>query len=273
MHDLPDIRKYFIPFQPTAGKSSSDVIYTEILPHIHLSRYIYCYWELKTIHPLKTPFHYKVVADACTDIFFDANDPEDMQVMGFATKYTEFPLGKQFHYIGIRFLPAVFPLLFRIRGNELTGRVEGLDGVLPQMFRTLLPYLSHERTFLQYKDVFDPYFLRIINDRNVRIDHRFFNALDIILKKQGTLYVQEELDTGISPRQLRRLFEFYIGSTPKTFSKVIRFQNILNAKPSVQSLRENKLFFDAGYYDQSHFIKDFKVMYGATPSIALKSGK
>ena len=70
---------------------------------------------------------------------------------------------------------------------------------------------------------------------------------------------------GISPRQLRRLFDFYIGSSPKTFSQVIRFQNILNAKPSAESLRKNKLFFDAGYYDQAHFIKEFKTMYGQTP--------
>lgn len=36
------------------------------------------------------------------------------------------------------------------------------------------------------------------------------------------------------------------------------------AKPSMQSLKQNRLFFDAGYYDQSHFIKDFKDFYGIT---------
>jgi transcriptional regulator GlxA family with amidase domain len=80
--------------------------------------------------------------------------------------------------------------------------------------------------------------------------------------------VEKELDTGLSARQLRRLFDFYIGDTAKTFAKVVRFQNILNAKPSTQSLRQNKLFFDAGYYDQAHFIKEFKNFYGVTPSKA-----
>ena len=82
------------------------------------------------------------------------------------------------------------------------------------------------------------------------------------------LNVETDLNTGISPRQLRRLFEFYIGDSAKTFSQVVRFQNILRAKPSSQSLRQNKLFFDVGYYDQAHFVKEFKNFYGVTPSKA-----
>ena len=77
------------------------------------------------------------------------------------------------------------------------------------------------------------------------------------------------MDTGISQRQLRRMFDFYIGDSPKTFAKVVRFQNILMSKPSVQSLKSNKLFYDIGFFDQAHFIKDFKYMYGLTPTIAL----
>ena len=63
-------------------------------------------------------------------------------------------------------------------------------------------------------------------------------------------------------------FEYYIGDTAKTFSKVVRFQHVLNAKPSSDSLRKSKLFYDAGYYDQAHFIKEFRNFYGVTPSKA-----
>jgi AraC-like DNA-binding protein len=92
--------------------------------------------------------------------------------------------------------------------------------------------------------------------------------MDIIVKSAGMAHLESNINTGISARQLRRLFEYYVGDTPKTFSKIIRFQQILRAKPSVQSLRQNKLFFDAGYYDQAHFIKEFKTLYGITPAKA-----
>jgi AraC-like DNA-binding protein len=100
------------------------------------------------------------------------------------------------------------------------------------------------------------------------MDSRFQNALSIILENFGVVNLKTDLDIGLSQRQLRRYFEFYVGDTAKTFSQVVRFQNILNAKPSTQSLRQNKVFFDLGYYDQAHFIKEFKNFYGVTPSKA-----
>jgi AraC-like DNA-binding protein len=49
---------------------------------------------------------------------------------------------------------------------------------------------------------------------------------------------------------------------------VVRFQNILKAKPSNQNPKHQDLFFDLGYYDQSHFIKEFKKFHGVTPNQA-----
>ena len=89
-------------------------------------------------------------------------------------------------------------------------------------------------------------------------DPRFFKSLRLIFEKKGYLDTELDLDTGLSPRQLRRIFNYYIGTTTKTFSNVVRFQHILNAKPSSESLKDNKLYYDVGFFDQAHFIKNFK---------------
>ena len=120
----------------------------------------------------------------------------------------------------------------------------------------------------QIQKTFDSYFINLIENTTFDNDSRLYNAIEKILQEFGVLNIEQDLNTGISQRQLRRLFEFYIGDTAKTFAKVVRFQNILRAKPSSQSLRQNKLFFDVGYYDQAHFIKEFKNFYGVTPSKA-----
>ncbi|RDK83532.1 helix-turn-helix domain-containing protein [Marinirhabdus gelatinilytica] len=105
-------------------------------------------------------------------------------------------------------------------------------------------------------------------NQDLKYDYRFLNSLYLIFQKKGYLVTEKDLDQGLSPRQLRRIFNFYIGTTAKSFCNVVRFQHILHAKPSKQSLKENKLYYDVGFFDQAHFIKNFKTFYGVTPSEA-----
>ncbi|MEL6824118.1 MAG: DUF6597 domain-containing transcriptional factor, partial [Calditrichota bacterium] len=104
-----DIRNLYTPIQPTVKQTADRVSYREFLPDASLQSFIYCYWELKTSQPLKEAFNYRVVADGCIDIFFSLDKPTDNFVMGFCREYTEFELDSSFHYIGIRFLPTMFP--------------------------------------------------------------------------------------------------------------------------------------------------------------------
>lgn len=268
MNFTTEIRSLYKPVQPTVRQSADNVIYTEFLPDIKLQPFLYCYWQLKTTQELSEQFNYRVVADGCIDIYFELNNPQENYVMGFCKKFTEFPLGHTFNYVGLRFLPTMFPQLFRINAMELSNRYEYLQLVVPYLSNFISNNFHEKQKQEEIKVLLDNYFLELIKKIEFDNDNRLYNAIDIILQNFGVLDVEKDLNTGISQRQLRRIFEFYVGDTAKTFSKVIRFQNILRAKPSKQSLGQNKLFFDAGYYDQSHFIKEFKNFYGVTPSKA-----
>ncbi|WP_257666412.1 helix-turn-helix domain-containing protein [Parapedobacter tibetensis] len=263
-----NIRNGYNPIQPTVRQSGESVIYVEVLPDLRLQPYIYCYWELKTKQPIKDPFTYRVVADGCIDIFFEPAQPLESFVMGFCKQYTEFELDNSFHYIGIRFLPTMFPQLFKTDASQLSNRTESLDAVVPPTAKFIAETFAPGQSITAIKPILDTYFLRHLSGISLDADPRLYGAIASIMQKSGVLNVETDIDTGISPRQLRRLFEYYIGDTAKTFSQVVRFQNILRAKPSMQSLRENKLFYDVGYYDQAHFIKEFKNFYGVTPSRA-----
>lgn len=265
---ITGIRQLYKPVQPTVKQPADHVVYTELFPHLQLQPFIYCYWELKTTQLLEAPFYYRVVADGCIDIFFELNRPEETYVMGFCKKYTEFPLDHSFHYVGIRFLPAMFPLLYGVDASVLTNRFIALDTVVPAIARFISGQFYPGLQTAQMKALLDQYFLQHLTRITLHTDNRLYEAIHIILEKEGVLNIETDLDTGISPRQLRRLFEFYIGDTAKTFSKVVRFQNVLRSQPPTQSLRHNKLFFDTGYYDQAHFIRDFKNFYGVTPGKA-----
>lgn len=268
MNFFSNIRNLYTPIQPTVKQSANDVSYFEFLPDPRLQDYIYCYWQLRTQVPLTDPFIYRVVADGCIDIFFELNNPSENFVMGFCRQYTEFPLENSFNYVGIRFFPTIFPQLFRVNASELSNRSLPLNEVVPQTGRFIEDQFRSAQKHAQIKSILDDYFLKHVASVSFENDHRMYKAIELILKNQGMIDVQKDLDTGVSHRQLQRIFEYYIGDTAKSFSKVVRFQNILKAKPSSQSLKKNKLFFDFGYFDQSHFIKEFKNFYGVTPSKA-----
>lgn len=263
-----DIRQLYKPLQPTVKQSADNVTYSEFLPDIPLQKFIYCYWQLKTTQKLSEQFNYRVVTDGCIDIYFELANPKENYVMGFCKKFTEFPLDSSFNYVGVRFLPTMFPQLFRINALELSNRYEHLHSVVPHLSDFISNHFNETQQQEEIKILLDKYFLELTAKTVFDDDNRLYGALGIILKNFGVIDIEKDLDTGISTRQLRRLFEFYIGDTAKTFSKVVRFQNILKAKPSNQSLGQNKLFSDAGYYDQSHFIKEFKNFYGVSPSKA-----
>lgn len=264
----PDLRQLYNPLQPTVKQTAEAVTYREILPDFQLQGMIYCYWQLKTTQTLSAPFTYRVVADGCIDIFFELDQPTENFVMGFCKKFTEFPLENSFHYIGVRFLPTMFPQLFQINAAELANQFQYLENVEPETARYITTHFHPQSTLEEIKTHLDDYFKQRVAKADFDFDPRLYGAIEIILRQAGVLEIQADLDTGISQRQLRRLFNFYIGDTPKTFANVVRFQNILRAKPSTQSLHRNKLFTEIGYYDQAHFIKEFKNFYGVTPTQA-----
>lgn len=264
------IQQLYQPVQPTVSAQDDEVVYQEYAPLPDLQPFVHCYWELQTQKPLENDFCYRVVADGCMDILLDVSQPAQSFAIGFATEYTEFPLPKSFHYRGIRFLPTAFPQLFQISAGELTNRFEPLELVLPTFALFLAAENNPQAAMRIWTDRLNLWLLHHLGKVELSTDRRVFKAIEHILLQQGTVNI-EQLDTGVSPRQLRRLFQYYVGDSPKTFSKVVRFQKMLQAKPSVQSLRQNKVFFDHGYFDQAHFIKEFRHYFGDTPGKAFPS--
>lgn len=266
------IRALFRPSQPSVENEARNlVLYTEIAPDSILENYVYCYWELKTNQPLGRSFSYRVVSDGCIDILLETSKADQSFITGFAPKFLAYDLGTSFHYIGVRFLPGGFPLLFDFSAVKLVNQFLPLEKFLPEMAERIAAKIKPAIRLSDVKLFFDRYLKDHLEGVKSTIDHdpRFFNAMAAILKANGNIDLHT-LDSGISERQLRRLFEHYFGDSPKVFAKVVRFQSVIRAKPTSQSLKSNKIFYDAGYYDQAHFIKEFKNFYGVTPAKALR---
>jgi AraC-like DNA-binding protein len=152
--------------------------------------------------------------------------------------------------------------------NELFGESLSLDNLFS---RDQLNYTSDKLSIAKN----DKEKLRIIEQLlidhlNLRSEDMLVNkALQYIYQSKGTMRMSElakKLNTSQSP--LEKRFRRIVGSSPKKFSSIVRVKNVLSA---LDQHTEEFTPFMAGYYDQAHFIKEFKTFTSETPEQYLKN--
>ncbi len=74
----------------------------------------------------------------------------------------------------------------------------------------------------------------------------------------------------LASRQLHRHFLKAIGVGPKHFAKVVQINAVVDSLTQGDALALNTLALDCGYYDQSHFIRDFQRYVGTNPMTFLQ---
>ena len=87
-------------------------------------------------------------------------------------------------------------------------------------------------------------------------------ALHYIHQSKGALRIADLADRlCISQSPLEKRFRKVVGASPKKFASIVRFRNILQGPTHSW----NDLIEKGSYFDQAHFIKDFKSFTGETP--------
>jgi AraC-like DNA-binding protein len=101
--------------------------------------------------------------------------------------------------------------------------------------------------------------------RAVQPDQLVLSALSLIHKSKGTIRIKDlaqQLFTSQSP--LEKRFRHAVGTSPKKFASIIRLKHAIQHFADNHSL--TALGYEAGFYDQAHFIKEFRSFTGETPA-------
>jgi AraC-like DNA-binding protein len=139
-------------------------------------------------------------------------------------------------------------------GAELSQRIAEADNLQHRIF-LLEHYLTE--------------FLLRFRRTEPRIDyaiHRLYYSASTLRPQD----IAEEL--ALSPRQFQRLIREAIGMGPKNFCLLTRFQQTVRELLLRKETDYLAIALDAGYFDQSHFIKEFKRFTQETPSSFLQEG-
>lgn len=160
----------------------------------------------------------------------------------------------------VRFAPQGAACL-GVSAASLTGQSVALDAILPApLVREASERLFEASDLAARIEVVQKLLLSLpfTSDRLVA---RAIERLTAEQEPKSVAEVAREL--GISERQLERRFRERVGVSPKRMASLQRFERALSRLPAARSLAQ--LAVDAGYYDQSHLIRDFRSHSGQAP--------
>lgn len=110
------------------------------------------------------------------------------------------------------------------------------------------------------------FFIDNLNDNLDYKRRKISEILHFCASKQSILTVDEICKSlKISYRSFHRIFTSEIGMCPKEYLEIIRFNRVCKLLNKFPDIEWTDLVYSCGYYDQSHFIRDFKSIMKCTP--------
>lgn len=214
------------------------------------------------------------VPDGCTDIIFHYDkESGDAGAYLYGSPLTPhaFELLEGYTYFGVRFLPGNSPITVDVStmadviNQVIPYKSIADDGRLPESIAVCPDFESQVALFL--RDYLRSQEKEEEKSSNFTLKQYLLNT---ILGCSGNIRIEKLAKcSGYSVRYINRIFKDEIGISPKTFSRIVRFQKCLNdmSENAVWNAEMDMepLLGDLGYSDQSHMIREFKEFSKRTP--------
>ncbi len=218
--------------------------------------FVICFWEMKPLSDQRLSVENIIVADACIDLVASYDD-ESIVFAGMSKTNFDFKIDLPAPTFGARLMPGAFNFLTGLPASAAMDTFLPIESVFMDFNKTLFFSLPFEQAKAYFKE-----FLRHkIHTASPDMYTGLFNTLSEAAPTT-TKKLYEMLN--FSPRQCQRLFAKHYGITPKMALSIIRFQKCLEILTSCKA-HTIDIINVAGYYDQPHFINDFKRYLGITP--------
>lgn len=234
-------------------------MYREIKPINQLKKYIQSYWIISDIQEDSV---ISVEPDGCFDIVIDIADDgiNTVTLSGIWEEIVKVKLIPGVTTVGVRFFPNSLETFFSLNISEIKNATTRYEKSMRKSDNGLdIGILYTSNSVEEITSFFDIYFLAFINS------NRPNSVFDIIHQIESDSKVKNLAElVPMSTRQLNRLFQKSFGITTKNYINIIRF---IKAKEMLlEGKSQTEIAHECGYYDQSHFSKEFKKYTQVTPS-------
>ncbi len=163
------------------------------------------------------------------------------------------------------FQPAGFYRLFQISPCEIRNHAYDCGDVLGAEIAGLHDRLSTTSDPLEMVKVVEDVLLQKLT--GATSGSCMQRAAEVLLHERGTSNLSVLASSlGLSDSSWRRHFSCAIGVSPKRYLRMLRFHRAVALKRDFPVMSWTRVCLEAGYYDQSHFIAEFREMGGSSPS-------
>lgn len=168
-------------------------------------------------------------------------------------------------FVAIRFYPnGLYPFI-KIPLSELTCKPFNLQDVIGVFANELENRIYDLKSDDDKINQLEKTLLEIIDFKyanNPFVEY----SINLIHKTKGQIQINDICkQLKINDKYLQRKFAEFVGVSPKFYSQIIRFNHIINILNNTKIHDWSSITYNCGYFDQSHFIKEFERFSGETP--------
>lgn len=252
--------------------------YQTFPPHPDLEALVKCYWTLE-VPAVSDPSRQRIIPDGCIDMAFILGDdirrytsettfilqPRAMVLGQITEPFFIQPTG-YVDTFAIRFYPYGFANFVTTPLKDLANKDTPIGDLFGEASQELEQKIIQANDTRERIETMEDFLLSSLSSE-ATVDQIVKTTIDILILTGGNNPINGILKNNLSKRrQLERNFSKQIGISPKQLGKVIRLQAALKMLLSKKTETLTHIAYESEYYDQAHFIRDFKEFTGTTPT-------
>ncbi|MFC0774038.1 helix-turn-helix domain-containing protein [Terrimonas alba] len=173
----------------------------------------------------------------------------------------------------IYFNPTGFYRIFGVPAVHFTDRIEEDEYTCRKDLEGLHQQLREAKHISGMIACCEEYLTRLLSRSKAKDAYNSILFLSERIVRNGSSQSIEKLayDANMSMKTFERRFTEQVGVSPKLFSRIVRFNRAIALKMNDHKKNWTTIAHHCGYFDQMHFIKDFKLFSGTPPDVFFKN--
>lgn len=255
-----------------------------ITPSKALAKYVRHYWVLES-DPM-IPCVHRIIPNGLTELMFylserpsaldpKKNLPDQVLVNGQLSTYFDLEISAPLSLFCVYFWPHGLSRFLSMPMKEVFDQSIPLRYLFKEDITALEEEMHQAKTLLDKTVLVERFLLQMLQtkaqpSRAVRMDH----CMRLIYQSRGAVTIEQlAAETCWSRRQFERQFLTAVGTSPRQFLKIVRFQRAIQHKVQTPTATLTETALAAGYYDQAHMVEDFRLYSGWSPKAFFAQGK